>query len=422
VRRRLLARLGPEAGDAVDEFLKRALQQDRSMAPSLHSFLTLFEATDLNIKRDMEAAGEAVRVMTVHAAKGLEAKIVLLPDTCGAPGGRFDPKLFILDPPQTGPLIAWSPRGRDDCAALATARQTSRDAADDEYRRLLYVALTRAQERLYIMGYHGVTARPETCWFEMVARALGEGMVQVPAPWSSEETVRRLTTGAFTEPGLEGATAEQTERRSLPGWLETEAPGETAARALRPSRLDLGSAATADAAARKAARERGTLVHALLQNLAGIDPSLRRTASQRLMAGRKAAADPREADAIFAEVEAVLDDPRLAPLFAAGSRAEVAIAGAAGEHDFEISGQVDRIAVRPDEVLIADFKTGAAPAGRPPRAYVTQLALYGRALANLYPGRRIRALLVYTSGPSVSELSPEQQAEALAELARRRAT
>ena len=156
-RERLVARLGPEANDAIDEFLRLALDFERDEPGSLTSFLAGVEKLDVSIKRDMEAAGDAVRVMTVHAAKGLEAKIVFLPDTCGAPTGRHDPRIFALTENEDADdaSLVWSPKMDADPAPVARARDKLREAARNEHRRLLYVALTRAEERLYIAGFVG---------------------------------------------------------------------------------------------------------------------------------------------------------------------------------------------------------------------------------------------------------------------------
>ena len=194
-RRALEARLGPEAADAIDEFLRLALAHEAEAAPSLAGFLADFEAVERSIKRDMESGVDVVRVMTVHAAKGLEAKIVFLPDTCGAPAHQHDPKIFALDDPRTGAFaIAWSPRKGLDCKAVADAREAMRRASGDEYRRLLYVALTRAEERLYIAGFHGV-------------RRAGAGQLGADDRRDAGERRRHRTGARVLEPGGKRASA-----------------------------------------------------------------------------------------------------------------------------------------------------------------------------------------------------------------------
>ena len=118
---RFVARLGVEANDALDEFLRLALAFERDNGASLAAFLAMVATLELSIKRDMETAGDAVRVMTAHAAKGLEAKIVFLPDTCGAPAGRHDPRLYASGPGGAGPLL-WTAGAKRDPAALSAAR------------------------------------------------------------------------------------------------------------------------------------------------------------------------------------------------------------------------------------------------------------------------------------------------------------
>ncbi|MDX7953996.1 UvrD-helicase domain-containing protein, partial [Lichenihabitans sp. Uapishka_5] len=216
-RRAMLARLGQEAGDAVDEFVALTLAHERDGPPSLTRFLAGLEGQDLSVKRDMEASGDAVRVMTVHAAKGLEAKIVFLPDTCGAPTGRHDPALFGLADGDT-PLLAWSPKRDRDPGPVADARQALRQAAAEEHRRLLYVALTRAEERLYIAGFHGPAGPAEGCWYGMVA-ASELGLSEVPAFWDAEATLLRRA-----DPGLEAALPTRVAPETaviLPAWVTT---------------------------------------------------------------------------------------------------------------------------------------------------------------------------------------------------------
>ncbi|MGH6868944.1 MAG: 3'-5' exonuclease, partial [Methylocella sp.] len=194
-RRDIEARLGPEAGDAVDELLRLAIAHEEEGAPSLAAFLNDLAELEYSIKRDMEGAEDAVRVMTVHAAKGLEAKIVFLPDTCRVPSPRHDPRVFALDTKVPGEeTIGWSPRNDLDCEAIAAARRKASDAAKEEYKRLLYVALSRAEERLYVAGFHGARAPEDGCWAKMIEAALASeaGIQTVPAFWNGEDQILRL--------------------------------------------------------------------------------------------------------------------------------------------------------------------------------------------------------------------------------------
>ena len=154
-RRALIGRLGPEAADPIDEFLTLALAHEQREAPSLHNFLAEVEAADVEIKRDMEVETEGVRVLTVHASKELEAPIVFLPDSCGGPDSRHEPKLLLLSSPRPGdpPVLAWARKSIEDADAVADARVEAREAQAGEHRRLLYVAMTRAAQRLIVAGH-----------------------------------------------------------------------------------------------------------------------------------------------------------------------------------------------------------------------------------------------------------------------------
>ena len=183
-------------------------------------------------------AGAAVRVMTVHAAKGLEAKIVFLPETCEAPSGLHDPKLFRLDDPAGLPLVAWTPRRAADPQAVAEAREAVRRAAQEEHRRLLYVAMTRAEERLYVCGFAGRKAIPEGCWYEAIRMAVAEGtFASAPAHWNGDETIlRRLSQPKPLDGAPDSSEPMPADAQPLPEWLLRPAPAESpSAPPVRPS-------------------------------------------------------------------------------------------------------------------------------------------------------------------------------------------
>jgi len=421
-RRDLEARLGPEASDAIDEFLRLALRHEREAAPSLPGFLAALDDIDLPIKRDMDTAAACVRVLTVHAAKGLEAKIVFLPDTCAAPGPTHAPKIFALAG-REGPVLAWSPRVDTDPPAVKIARDAARAAAEDEYRRLLYVALTRAEERLYIAGFHGPRAPASGCWADIIRGALEADLDYVPAFWDPQTTVlRRLSPG--TEHAMEDAAPALPVALPLgrPAWLDRAAPRETSPKPpLRPSSaLAAGDLAQEDMLASPAARaalRHGRLMHQLLQYLPDVAEARRREAAAAFLLMQAADYAHDERMRLIDEALGVISAPDLQALFAQGSRAEVAVAGYAvlpGGRRVEVAGQVDRIATGED-VWVADYKTGETRATIP-AAYLTQMALYRSVLATLWPGKRLRMMLIWTHGPSVVELESEALEAALIEL------
>ncbi len=226
-RRRMFARLGVEAADALEEFLELALDYERQEPPSLQGFLAWLRSAEAVVKRDMEIGRDEVRVMTVHGAKGLEAPVVILADTTTPPAGAHAPGLLAVPRPRTAPetppCLVWPGRKKDDVAAVATARGRGEADAEDEHRRLLYVAMTRAAERLIVCGCQGVMHRPAGCWYDLIVEGLagmpgfeeiGEGDARVwryrVAPdLSSPHWVRRTCvrwTWATHRPGLRRAS------------------------------------------------------------------------------------------------------------------------------------------------------------------------------------------------------------------------
>lgn len=416
-RKKFLARLGLEANDALDEFLNLALDYEARETSSLQGFLAWLRAAKSEIKRDMELARDEVRVMTVHGAKGLEAETVILADTTTPPIGPRDPRLLRLS---NGELV-WATARADDVAAMAEARHEAHREARDEYRRLLYVAMTRAKERLVICGAKGTNKIPDGCWYHLVDDALRADCVVERAD-NGDGEVWRYRKGK-APPLQPTAPPRAIAPMPLPDWLTRDAAQEMPAlRSVAPSSaIDEETARPAAAGGASLARLRGTLAHRLLQALPDIPPA-RRAAAAGDYLGRAGASLPAEERKIIAEqVMLVLDDKRFYELYGANSRAEVPIVGKVqiGGETIRVSGQVDRLAVTQDAVLIADFKTNRSVPRQikeVPPDYVRQLALYRAVLQKLYPDRPVRAALIWTEVPDLMELSAGVLDAALAQI------
>ena len=414
-RQKFLARLGPEANDALDEFLNLALDYETRETPSLQGFLAWLRAAKAEVKRDMEMARDEVRVMTVHGAKGLEAGTVILADTTTPPTGPHDPRLL----PLKDGALAWATARADDVPEMAEARHRAHQDARDEYRRLLYVAMTRAAERLVVCGTQGVNKIPDGCWYQLVGDALSEECAREPADDGDGEVLRyrkqEAPPAAKPEPPTPPVAA-----MALPAWLTHPAPPEKPAlHSVTPSSAaeeDVGRPAAS--AGLGVALLRGALTHRLLQALPDIAPERREQAAAEFLARRGEDLTPTEREAIAGEVMRLIDDKRFAPLFAPGSRAEVPIVGklTIGGENFRVSGQIDRLAVTAEAVLLADFKTNRPVPRQVPQAYVRQLALYRAVLARLYPERPVRAALIWTEIPEIVELSGEALDAALTQI------
>ena len=420
-RARILRRLGHEANDALDEFLELALGHERKAPASLQGFMAWLRAADTEVKRDMEITRDEVRVMTVHGAKGLEAPVVFLVDTTSSPADSQRLNLIRLPQGNAAPhapgVVVWAGRKADDPPAVAEARAAMTTETEDEYRRLLYVAMTRAADRLIVGGCmpgNRNEVRPLS-WYDLIAKGLeGSGlhMQNVPPP---DGVVKRYSRLEDARPEIAAAAAPPlATAAALPAWLRMPAPAEPQRETfLQPSGPaedeSHGVRAGETAELRARALLRGTLVHRLLQSLPDVATEHRRDAALRYLA--RNAGDWMEADreALADRMLALIGDGRFAPVFGPGSRAEVSIAGRLeGAGGSLVSGQIDRLVVSDAEVLIVDFKTNHAPPGLPaeaPRGYIRQLALYRAVLCRLYPQRPVRAALLWTETLEMMEIS-----------------
>jgi ATP-dependent helicase/nuclease subunit A len=426
-RARLLARLGPEAADALDEFLSLALDYESRETPSLQGFVAWLRATRTEVKRDMEIARDEVRVMTVHGAKGLEAPIVVLADTVTNPAGPYPPRLLKLASgiPGGPERIVWAGAKETDVPPVADARARAVAAAQDEYRRLLYVAMTRAADRLIVCGATGQRRRPEGCWYDLIRDAL-----EPIATKSSTEDGEVLCLRTAPQPGeATGAVpAPQTASVAAPDWLTQSVEIAASATTVRPSATTVtptGRGSRAAAADRQRALARGTLVHRLIQSLPDVALERRPAAARRYLERAAAQFTEVERERLVEQVMAVLADPRLVPLCAPGSRAEVPIVGRiarSGRPPLAVSGQIDRLALTDEVLWIADYKTDSpAPRrlGEVSDSYLGQLALYRAVLAQLYPDKAVRAALIWTDLPDFMEISSMALDAALARVGAR---
>ena len=433
-RRKLIARLGPDANDPIDEFLSLALAYERGGPPSLQGFLHWLAAGDVQVKRDLDQGRDEVRVMTVHGAKGLEAPIVIMPDTTKLPyaGGA---KLLWHDGEgvdQAGGgsgVMLWPGLTAFDEARCRVAREAARIGDLEEYRRLLYVAMTRAEDRLYIAGWQTQKSIPEGCWYRLVEA----GLSSIAEPfdfdgWDGRGLRLAEPQTATVEPqpaAQEAAAADQ----PLPAYaLGPPPPEPTPPRPLAPSHVPAagpGPAGGEDPEGETGRAEpgalsplaggadddrflRGRLIHRLLQTLPEIAPGNREAACGRMLARIAPTLGDGEREGIAGEVLAVLEDRRFRELFGPGSRAEAPLIGVVG--NVVVSGQVDRLVVGDRHVMVIDYKSNRPP----PRGeadvapvYVAQMAAYKAVLTQIYPEKTITCALLWTDGPRLMALSDE---------------
>ena len=412
-RRRLLERLGPDAAEPIEAFLGQTLAYEEGHPASLEGFLHWFAAGARTLKRDPENTGDAVRILTVHGAKGLEAPIVILADA-GPHRHRNRERLIWVEDAAGRRLPLWRMPQGERPPVLEEACAREKTAEEEESRRLLYVALTRAEDRLYVAGWLPRNFRepPEDCWHSLLYRAL-EAMPGV------ERLPCRLG-AAFAGPVLRYRRGEGRREAAVgepdgevappPDWLHRPAAAEPSRRPRAPSSLHEGEPVVRPPRTPRDALafRRGRAVHRLLELLPGVPPRERAAAAERLLDVLLPELDEAARRRLREEVERVMAMPELAPLFAPGARAEQAIAGTLD--GVPVVGVVDRFAVTAEGVHLVDFKSHPEPppAGRPPAVYVQQMRAYARVLQGLYPDRRLHAALVWTALPRVDFLRLEE--------------
>ena len=422
MRSRLLHRLGAEAEDALDEFLAQVLAAEGRGVEDLECLAAALVSMDITVKRELEAGRDEVRVMTAHGAKGLEAPIVFLPETTLSRTARGSPLLATAE----GGFL-WSSSQKGDCEASAAARTRRAEKEEAEAFRLLYVALTRARDRLVLCGRISAATKEENLggWWGALRAAFEHPDI---APQVRPTRIGDLDFLRFgPDPqALGGGAAVAAEVPAAPAWTALEARAEAYERYASPS--DLGEDAIAPAASPLAGPtgvgrfRRGDLIHRLLQVLPDVAPDARAEAAARML-GREPDLTDDQRGEMAAAALGVLEAARFSEVFGPGSRAEVALAGTARRlpAGLAISGRLDRLVVLPDKVLVADFKTNRPSPDRieaADPAYLRQMAMYWAVLSEVFPDRPVEAALVWTDGPKLMPIPEILLETALAELGR----
>ncbi len=440
-RKQFLARLGSEVADILDEFLALALGFEANGLPGLQSFLSLLELEPPSIKREQDKDRNEVRIMTVHASKGLEAPVVFVVDDGGA---AFDSShlakfRFIETGEQTREVPLWIASSTINTALTKADAEKRKQAAEDEYRRLLYVAMTRAADRLTICGYRKTRENPDS-WHSMVWRSLEadkENCVATEFSFSNASWpgLKWRTNAPSQEiPSADAEEASQTPDH-LPDSLFKPLPTKpTLPRPLSPSGAgalidDDDGAATesklfgATKSNASMALKTGHAVHRLFQVLPELEPEARDAAARRYLQSALPLTDQPFRDELQAQVFNILGDESLAGLFGDSAQAEVNVMGVLTleQGEFAVSGRIDRLFVNDNSVLIADFKTNRNPPEKPEdiaQEHSAQMAIYREILKPLYPGRSVECCLIYTANSRFFMLNAEMMDHTLEAIAR----
>ncbi len=430
-RQKFIRRLGLEVNDPIDEFLSLCLEYEKTNTPSLQGFVAWFGAADVDAKRDMEHGRNEVRIMTVHGAKGLEANIVILPDTCHrVPDSRKQSTLlttaFDEDNFEAKELLMWRPNKAFENETVKRSLEREQQAELEEYNRLLYVAMTRARDRLYIAGYEGKQASSERSWYYLVAQALKPQAAEILDAQGNIICWR-------IEGEQKAAPEEKVKTDSLiiraqdpPDWAKQPVASEPRhIDLISPSKLGLMSdpakmetepdIAIARPSPLQAPPEerylRGRLIHKLLEYAPGANPETYGNFCIGFLQRSAPTLSPQEQIRIVDEVKRVLEQQEFSPLFETHGLSEVPIVGqiqlASQDKPVKVSGRIDRLIVRDAEVLAIDFKTDRIIPDNPEAiavGYLRQMSIYRHLLCKIFPDHQIICHLLWTTGPTLMEL------------------
>ncbi|GAA4658412.1 double-strand break repair helicase AddA [Bartonella pachyuromydis] len=443
-RQKILARLGVEANDVLDAFMDYTLTIQKTGLPGLQAFLETLTANDPEIKREFDQNHEEIRIMTVHAAKGLEAAVVFLVDPGSAIWHPQHAPHLLKAPSNDGQwndqqAFIWRPNEKFDTKLSKQALSYLKERAEEEYRRLLYVGMTRAEDRLFVCGYSGEKTSPHT-WLQLVKNALKPHAVAIKGPAEDIEAWRYcITPSSSPSTNQEIPCTERQVLPSLPAFFSHKVPAEPALpKPLRPSVASLSIEADPEISSnpkhlsispvlgetntnRAFFIEYGNIIHRLLQYLPNCSPQKRRDYAQHYLNSKASHWQETQKEKALCHVWQILDHVYLIPLFSEHSRAEVPLMGTVKIRGKEhaISGQIDRLYITENSIIFADFKTGTPPedeAAIPPH-HLLQMALYRKLLQAIHPNKDIQALLIYSKEAKVFKLFPEKLEALLNEIA-----
>lgn len=443
----MYGRLGFEAEDPLVEFMNAAERFERAHVPSLQGFLAWLDAGEAEVKRELNLNPETPRVhiMTVHGAKGLEAPVVILPDTTGVPEDNSRARPKFLWPDADRPVPLWVPRADLESQAFVRERKQAELERDREFRRLLYVAMTRAADRLYVYGYQNGDKLQDKSWYALIRKGLhkhlGDEIKHVADAAAKPANDDKTAASAAFDKAAGGKKKEQQEDEvqddgaaivrfgvrqtarpkhdgvqpvgktrvvGIPAWARTppDALAQEPVGKFRPSEYkasndNYSAPSPLDAAKEGYLRQLGTVIHELFEFLPSLPPEERESAAKKHLA--KPVWKLSEADQAMAakQVMAILNDPEFGALFGPNSRAEVSITGLF-EQDGKrqmMSGQIDRLVVDEKSVLVVDFKNSRKvpkTQGEVEYKYIVQLAAYRLALQEIYPDKDVKCALLYT--------------------------
>ncbi len=410
-RKNLVTRLGSEANDSIDELLNSALAYEAVSTPSLAGFIEWFDASDAELKREAGETSDQVQVMTVHGSKGLQAPIVILADASGSPRAGGVDAIEETSIGQSSSQKVPLPRlaKQEKLGPLRAADEAASELEMQEHWRLLYVAMTRAEESLFIGGslsaQQAKKGPPEESWYAQLAPLFDSDPLEDDIWGGRHEWGYRAESKVLERSKAAAETIELPDWAVQPVGVEPRPP-----RPLAPSAAgeDLAADPPLKPEAAQLAARRGVLIHQLLERLPALAEERREAAAQKWLARHAQEIEPAQRDEMISSALSVLANPNFAGIFAPEALSEVPLAAVVDGQ--VITGTVDRLLVEPNQITVVDFKTSRRPpeaVEEIPTATLKQMAAYSAALATIYPDKPIRVAVLYTHAPQLFDLPSE---------------
>ena len=420
VRHLMHSRLGEEALDPISEFLNLAIKFESHSPATLEGFIYWLDSGKVEIKRDLaDEAGNAVRILTVHGAKGLQAPVVFLPDTTWE-SRTSDDVYWIQDKPGENHCLVWAPyRSQYNCL-VENEKLRLKEKQDEEKKRLLYVAMTRAQDHLYICGWKNQNSPSENCWYEMISNAFPAAADVVDEPnlkgfdKDNKIKVRRIRSKNISTVNNKTSTSIRP-ISELPAWTSTgfsdviTKDHQKSYSATSKTELEVISPIEYEKVDKY---QKGNIVHTLLQFLPELPPSKREKMAKTFLEQRALSLDKKTRNDLLKKTLRVINHPDLSFAFDQKAIAEAAVYGTI--KNMGVTAQIDRLLVKEDRVIIIDYKSNMEIPQNPskvPKMYLRQLATYKKLMGDVYPNHHSECFIIWTEAPTVMKIEEDILAE-----------
>lgn len=395
IRHAYAKRFGEEVHEILDALLGEASRFVANGGSSMRGFVSWLSQDASSLKREQESGAGKVRIMTVHSAKGLESPIVILADSFRRPSLSKDNIVFTDHEDLPLPVLR---KGEAKHSRHVTRIfDACLSAKYEEYYRLLYVGITRAEDELYVGGIDTGSKGENPSWFDMVYGAL-QSMGAIVGDEGE------LTLSSDAEHGYvnrrDKRVHTQNSSSPLPDWYASPAPAAAPAqRIYSPSGLMHYTFTPPVTPLALDTAERGVVYHRILQWMEYYAPKNKdellvwiKRETQHWPLHRQMEAQE--------ELWQIYKEESLGWMWNAPSYREVNIAGTIRGARF--AGQIDRLVMMPDYRVVIDYKTSAhvPDAAEIPQAYLMQMLAYKQLLELDGTGVPVRAALLYTSGPT----------------------